>query len=310
MFNTHKIIIYILPFVPGIIFGVVSKEAVNKSFLCYKDSKSSSLVQSFQKENQRKPRPSLILSIPKAGTHLIIHLFELMLKSPRFWGNGNDLAVITNQHIKRIADTGAICVTHAVGNAHNQEMVYSNNLFGIFIIRDPRDQVVSMAHWLHNAPNRVYQHRFDQFSIEQLISMMIEINSQEGPYAFLFKYKNVWPELENFCDVAGLYDLYLPWSDNPNVYTTRFEKLIGPRGGGTLDEQVTEILNIAAHVGVTLSVEQVTRITNHLFGSGMTFYKGKIGAWKNEFTQEHKNAFKRVAGDLLIKLGYEKDLNW
>ncbi len=41
-----------------------------------------------------------------------------------------------------------------------------------------------------------------------------------------------------------------------------------------------------------------------------TFRSGKTGEWKKHFTDEHKALFKEVAGDLLIKLGYEKDREW
>jgi hypothetical protein len=38
--------------------------------------------------------------------------------------------------------------------------------------------------------------------------------------------------------------------------------------------------------------------------------KGTIGDWKNYFSEAHKNKFKEIAGNLLIELGYERDLNW
>ncbi len=38
--------------------------------------------------------------------------------------------------------------------------------------------------------------------------------------------------------------------------------------------------------------------------------KGVTGDWRNHFTAEDKKLFKDLAGDLLIKLGYEKDNNW
>jgi len=41
-----------------------------------------------------------------------------------------------------------------------------------------------------------------------------------------------------------------------------------------------------------------------------TFRSGTSGAWKNQFSQQHKSIFKRLSGDLLIRLGYEKDQNW
>ena len=41
-----------------------------------------------------------------------------------------------------------------------------------------------------------------------------------------------------------------------------------------------------------------------------TFRKGLSGEWKNLFSKFHNDIFKDVAGDLLIKLGYEKDKGW
>jgi hypothetical protein len=38
--------------------------------------------------------------------------------------------------------------------------------------------------------------------------------------------------------------------------------------------------------------------------------KGVAGDWKNVFSERDKEVFKREAGDLLVRLGYEKDKNW
>ncbi|HNB60659.1 MAG TPA: sulfotransferase [Phycisphaerales bacterium] len=38
--------------------------------------------------------------------------------------------------------------------------------------------------------------------------------------------------------------------------------------------------------------------------------KGIIGDWRNYFTEDDKAMFKRMAGGLLVELGYAKDLNW
>ena len=40
------------------------------------------------------------------------------------------------------------------------------------------------------------------------------------------------------------------------------------------------------------------------------FRSGKVGYWKEEFTENNKNHFKNLVGDFLIELGYEKDKNW
>jgi hypothetical protein len=38
--------------------------------------------------------------------------------------------------------------------------------------------------------------------------------------------------------------------------------------------------------------------------------KGQAGNWKRLFTEKDKSVFKEVAGDMLVKWKYEKDLNW
>jgi hypothetical protein len=40
------------------------------------------------------------------------------------------------------------------------------------------------------------------------------------------------------------------------------------------------------------------------------FRKGIAGDWKNVYTEQNKQDFKAVAGDLLVELGYEEDNNW
>ncbi|AEH45602.1 sulfotransferase [Thermodesulfatator indicus DSM 15286] len=42
-----------------------------------------------------------------------------------------------------------------------------------------------------------------------------------------------------------------------------------------------------------------------------SFYrKGVSGDWRNHFSEKEKEIFKKIAGDLLIKLGYEKGYDW
>jgi hypothetical protein len=45
-------------------------------------------------------------------------------------------------------------------------------------------------------------------------------------------------------------------------------------------------------------------------GGPFVFQEGVAGDWKNAFTEQAKQDFKAVAGDLLIELGYERDNDW
>ena len=45
-------------------------------------------------------------------------------------------------------------------------------------------------------------------------------------------------------------------------------------------------------------------------GATQPIYRTAYGRWRNEFTEEDKRVFKAIAGDLLVKLGYEEDDDW
>jgi hypothetical protein len=82
---------------------------------------------------------------------------------------------------------------------------------------------------------------------------------------------------------------------------------------GTMD-RILRFLNIAVddklleQMGLTQLKTPVD--LKQSLSRGDTKRKGIVGEWRNLFTQKHKDYFKEVAGQLLIDLGYEKDLNW
>ena len=52
----------------------------------------------------------------------------------------------------------------------------------------------------------------------------------------------------------------------------------------------------------------IQRNAAQLYGSTSIFRIGIIGKWYDHFSDEHKQAFKDVTGDLLTELGYEVEL--
>ena len=90
----------------------------------------------------------------------------------------------------------------------------------------------------------------------------------------------------------------------------KFEELVGPMGGGSEEAQRDAVARVAEHLEVPLDDRKLRAVQSDLFGSGRTFRKGQAGGWRREFSEEHKRATKEVAGDLLVELGYEKDLRW
>lgn len=112
-------------------------------------------------------------------------------------------------------------------------------------------------------------------------------------------------------NIREVFEIYNPWSEYDINCVIHFEALVGPRGGGSRELQRQEIRRITAHLETNLSEGEIEEVAEGIFDQqAATFRKGVMGDWRNYFTPEHKRAFKEVAGQLLIELGYEKDLDW
>jgi hypothetical protein len=215
-------------------------------------------------------------SIPRCGTHLLTYVVELMtgLKKHNTMGD-----VITGNKLPKLA-THEFPYFHVHYSAPAANFFARNNYRGLFIYRDPRDEVVSYTYW------RFVRYSWkDRMNFPQVMNQLID-------------------------SVAKRYNAFLPWLKDPRFYSLRFENLVGQQGGGSRQAQVREIRNIAKHIGFKITPAIINNICKKAFGQGGTFREGKIGSWREHFTEAQKNRFKKVAGKLLIELGYEKDLNW
>lgn len=165
----------------------------------------------------------------------------------------------------------------------------------IFIVfRDLRDTVISnyfsikLSHALIHrslvlARKIIHSLNFDeglQFVIDRILPVRtIQVTKSWLDYKFI-KYEDL---IDNDIDI--LVPLLLPHVEcNKNelekiIINNRFKSLSGGRERGEED------------------------INSH-------YRKGIVGDWKNYFSDDIKEYFKQCYGDLLIKLGYEKDNNW
>lgn len=96
-----------------------------------------------------------------------------------------------------------------------------------------------------------------------------------------------------------------------HAHLIRFEDAVGAAGGGSDNIQREVIRGIFNAIDVPLSDEREEYIArNCRSAKTQTFRTGSIRNWEKVFDDEIHSAFNRAAGDLLIELGYEKDLNW
>jgi hypothetical protein len=166
-----------------------------------------------------------------------------------------------------------------------------------FILRDPRDVVISHVHYITEMePNHIHHHHYKEdlhtFD-ERLRTSILGIPDPSIP----------------FPDIAERFDPFLGWLDAPRVLVLRYEEFIEDRQG-----VLNRILDHAIAGGFPLRKERSTAL--QILSASIdpqrspTFRSGKVGGWKSQFSVENKQLFKEIGGDLLIRLGYEKNLNW
>jgi hypothetical protein len=111
-----------------------------------------------------------------------------------------------------------------------------------------------------------------------------------------------------FPDIADRFAPYLGWLSHGEVLSVHFEDLINDRLAALnhiIDHFLARVPLPAQRQVILEALEESINPQR-----SPTFRSGKTGEWRKYFTKEHKKLFKEVAGDLLVKLGYEKSNDW
>jgi len=240
----------------------------------------------------------IVSGLPKSGTHLLKKVAEVLTGTRATWIKrySSTYRDLTEQAIEQATRTRQTLLSaHLHGTAENIELIKKYNIRTVFIYRDPRDQAVSLAYYLYRMnlrscqmfANNLFNLGLDneRLSREELLTLII--SKLPESYAF-----------------------FMPLADEENILTIRFEDLVGSRGGGSDEASLRTIEQIVEKLLGTVDEKKIQTVANSLFGGTMTFRKGKIGQWKDEFTEEQKALCKRVAGQLLVDLGYENNFDW
>jgi hypothetical protein len=251
--------------------------------------------------------PVFVNSFPKSGTHL---LFQIVEGLPNTVVYGGFLPSMTSSFgfSERSAENaaqvirgfvpGEIVRGHLFFDSQSAAELVKNNSVNYFIYRDPRAVVVSEAHYLR-AMNR--WHRLAPYfrklpSIENAITL--SITGFNPPIPGL-----IYP------NIAERFARYEGWLTCNNCLGIRFEDLVSENQVGVIRQMIDFY---AQHCTKDFDREGCLEQMRALIAphKSHTFRSGKMSGWRTEFTKEHRRLFGELAGDLLIRLGYEKDLNW
>src|SRR5215208_1904499 len=186
----------------------------------------------------------------------------------------------------------------------------------IHIMRDGRDQAVSMLH-------HVWNRSTDQGGVQTLKAGEFERREayRSDPERFLRMGEGMFTE-ERLRGAARSWNARVgetaqdgPVLLGPNYTEVRYEDLLERpneevgRLAGFLGADTSEKALLQA-VG-SASFEKLSKGRQRGQEDTSSFYrKGVAGDWNNYFTERDKEIYKEEAGELLIRLGYERDLDW
>lgn len=165
-----------------------------------------------------------------------------------------------------------------------------------FIYRDPRDLLVSQVYFATEMREEHGMHDYYRSLPDVAARLKVAIRGIDKDGLRMVSVRERY---------AGVFK----WLAQPSVMCIRFEDLIDNRTT-TLNAMLDQVektgykIPTARKKSVEILMEAIQPKKSH------TFRSGKTGGWRAHFSDEHKTLFKEVAGDLLVRLGYEKSNDW
>jgi len=282
--------------------------------LVYKTEKLAQRVRFASLPTPENGWPVLLgISFPKSGTHLLDQIllgfsrvapFSCRLHSFYAEYEGESGRKRTpEQALRWLASLrpGDVASAHLFARPEVVERVTRSAFVPYFIFRDPRDVAVSHVFYVTEMEPDHVHHAYYQSLPDFDARLKTSILGR--------------PDLDiEFPDITGRFAPYLGWLDQSSVMKIHFEDLIHDRAG-TLDRIIDHFLarvplQILSPQGAPRNLLLEALETSINPSKSPTFRSGKTGEWKKHFTNEHKKIFKDVAGDLLIRLGYEENNDW
>ena len=247
------------------------------------------------------------ISFPKSGTHLLDQIllgfskvapFSKRVHSFYAEYEGESGAKRTPEQALAWLDSlrpGDVASAHLFARDEAVKRVCSPAFVPYFIFRDPRDVVVSHVFYVTDMEARHVHH--DYYRSLPDFDARLKVSILGRPDAGV-----------EFPDIAARFAPYLGWLDHDEVLAIHFEDLINDR--------ISVLTRIMDHFLARAPLPSTRQLILDSLESSInpkrspTFRSGKTGEWKKYFKEEHKKIFEEVAGNLLLKLGYEKNNDW
>ena len=246
-------------------------------------------------------------SKPKSGSHLLLQILNGFTQiMPYRYVAADPVRTITKEGRRKSKQEvagklqgvprGVIGWGYVEATPENVARLCRPDRVNYFIYRDPRDMLVSQVFFATDMHEEHGMHEYYNAlpDFGERLKVAITGVDRDGLYMVSVKQR---------------YEGVFEWLKQSHVMCLRFEDLINNRDA-TLNAMLDEVEKTGYKIptprekALPILVEAIQPKKSH------TFRSGKTGGWREHFTVEHKKLFKDVAGDLLVRLGYERNNDW
>jgi hypothetical protein len=246
-------------------------------------------------------------SKPKSGSHLLLQVLNGFTRiMPYKYVDAEPVRTITKEgrrktkeevlsELKRIP-RGVIGWGYVEATEENASFLTSSGRVNYFIYRDPRDMLVSHVFFASDMHEEHGMHAYYKSlpDFGERLKIAITGIDRDGLHMVSVKQR---------------YEGVFRWLATPGVMCIRFEDLINNRDAALLS-MLDEVEKTGYRIPTPREKALSILVDAIQPGKSRTFRAGKTGGWREHFTEEHKKLFKDIAGDLLVRLGYEDGNDW
>lgn len=246
-------------------------------------------------------------SKPKSGSHLLLQILNGFTQiMPYKYVVADPVRTITKEGRRkrkedilrelRSVPRGAIGWGYVEPSPEIVSFLCQPGRVNYFIYRDPRDMLVSQVFFATDMHEEHGIHEYYNSLPDFAERLKIAITGIDRDGL-------------RMVSVKQRYESVFEWLEQKHVLCIRFEDLIDRRVlslNGMLDEiqRTGYVIPMPRETALKVLIDAIQPKKSH------TFRSGKTGGWRDHFTDEHKQLFKDVAGDLMVQLGYEKSNDW
>jgi hypothetical protein len=244
---------------------------------------------------------------PKSGSHLLLQVLNGFTSiMPYRYVEADPIRTIEKEgrrkkkeeiaeELKRIP-SGVIGWGYVDAAPENVAVLCQPGRVNYFIYRDPRDLLVSQVFF---ATDMYEEHGMHDFynslpDFGERLKIAITGIDRDGLY---------------MVGVKQRYEGVFQWLAMPGVMCLRYEDLVNDRDA-TLASMLDEVEKTGYRIPTPREKALAILVDAIQPKKSRTFRAGKTGGWHEFFTEDHRRLFKDVAGNLLVRLGYEQNNDW